>query len=43
MKESNFLNNGIIKCSFNFTIKVYDYRDELYFYEENNMDHIKNN
>jgi hypothetical protein len=34
MNNNGFDNNGIIKPSFNFTIKVYDYKDDIDYYED---------
>jgi|SRR5271163_2119197 len=44
MNTSDFDNNGIIKCSFDFTVKVYDYKDYFdYYYEDYEIEYSKDN
>ena|ERR1700738_903140 len=42
MNKKDFDNNGIIKCSFDFTVKVYDYKDDFNFFEDD-IDYSEDN
>jgi hypothetical protein len=43
MNTNDFDNNGIIKCSFDFTVKVYDYKDDFDYYEDYENEYSNDN